>query len=303
MSAGRLRLGLIGCGRIASRAYLPSMARVPGLRLFSLADPSASRRDALAAAAGVTAPATYDGADAMIAAGGLDAVLIASPSGSHVEHARLAAGAGLACLVEKPPARTLAGALELAAMEPPPWIGFNRRFGPARELAGRVPADGRLALELELRYRRASWGAHCCEDDALLDLGTHLVDLALVLGGGSGARLVRASDARERAEIELETERGPALIRCATDRPHRERVVVRSRSGAVEARSGGTLRGAIARVARRPHALVRSLELQLAAFVDAARGGDPGPLAKATDGVATMSIIDRARNPTCPDRA
>lgn len=292
--AGPLRLGLIGCGQIAMLGYLPALAAVPGLRLAAVADPSAERRRALVAAAG-PAPSAHDGAEALIATGQLDAVVIASPTESHLAHARLAAAAGLACMVEKPPGPTLASAREVALLEPTPWIGFNRRFRPGRKLAEGLPATGPLELELELGYRRASWRAHESHDDALLDLGPHLIDLALWLGGGAGAWVLRAALAPERAELELETERGRALIRCATDRLHRERVVARSTAGRVEARSGGIVRACVARLGRRPHPLVGSLALQLAAFAAAARGGDPGALATAEDGVATMAMIDQAR--------
>ncbi|MQA76846.1 MAG: inositol 2-dehydrogenase, partial [Solirubrobacterales bacterium] len=96
-------------GRIATLGYLPALAATPALRLVAVADPAPDRRLALAAASG-TAPSTHDGPEALIGAGGVEALIVAGPAESHLEHARLAAEARLACLVEKPPAPTLAAA-------------------------------------------------------------------------------------------------------------------------------------------------------------------------------------------------
>lgn len=285
-----LRVGLVGAGRIAELGHAPALARCASARLVAVADPARHRAEALAAATGARA---FAEPGEMLAAGGLDALIVTSPPEHHLGHARLAAAAELPCLVEKPPAPDAAGARELAALDPAPWIGFNRRFWEP-ELTERLPAAEPVDLELELRYRRRSWRPHGGGDDALLDLGPHLVDLALLLGGR--ARLVAARCSRERAEIRLATARGPARLRCATDRPYLERVMVRSAGGRVLARAvrGGLLRATAARLVRRPHPLAESLDRQLAAFVTAARGGDPGPLATAADGERVMALIDEA---------
>jgi predicted dehydrogenase len=287
-----LRLGLIGCGRIAEHGHVPAIAACPEAELVAVADPVAPRRDALAERAGGGA---FAAAGELLTQTTLDAVIVASPVADHLEHARLVAAAGLPCLIEKPPAADAAGAVAIAALEPTPWIGFNRRFQQGVELVERVPADGPLELELELRYRRDSWRAHGVRDDALLDLGPHLADLALLLGGAP-ARVVAADSAPERARIELETPRGAATIRCATDRAHFERVAVGRPGGPTLAAStsDGPLRGALARLRRAPHPLVASLGRQLDAFVACVRGEDPGLLASAADGVRAMELIDAA---------
>ena len=81
----------------------------------------------------------------------------------------------------------------------------------------------------EIAYRRGGWGAHAVADDALLDLGPHLVDLRPL-------DHERRGHARAPGEVTPEpgrrstwssARRGPA-IRCATDRLHHERVEVRA---------------------------------------------------------------------------
>ena len=73
---------------------------------------------------------------------------------------------------------TVDGARRLAALGDLVRIGFNRRFVPQiatlrRRLAGVDSYRSALAFS----YRRASWSPVSVRDDALLDLGPHLVDL------------------------------------------------------------------------------------------------------------------------------
>ena len=88
-----------------------------------------------------------------------------------------------------------------------------------------------------------------------------------------------ASLEQDRAELELETERGPATIRCATDRATASWSRFATASGATVARSaaGGPAGAASPRlIPGREHPLVASLSAQLARLRGAARGGDPG---------------------------
>jgi myo-inositol 2-dehydrogenase/D-chiro-inositol 1-dehydrogenase len=262
---------------------------VANARLVAVADSDPRRCAALAP--GVAA---YPSVDALIAAGDVDAVVVATPAAAHVPAARAVARAGLPALVEKPPAPDADGARELAALRPAPWIGFNRRFLPAvAALRGREPAH----LRVVVHYRRASWQSVEVHDDALLDLGPHAIDLVHWIG--SPVRRVRTTAlSHDRCELELELERGTASVSCATDRIHRELVEARDASGSLVARDarGGVARAIVARL-RPPteHALVDSLAAELEALCAAVRGGDPGALATAEDGVAAMAAVDAAR--------
>lgn len=292
-----LRLGLIGCGRLAELGYLPALSRATAFTLAAVADPDRLRRDQIAASARGRPPARFETAGELLADGRVDAVVIASPPDEHLWQAELAARAGIAALVEKPPAPAFAGAERLAALRPAPWIGFNRRFSHGERVRAGVPANGPLELELGLSYRRRSWRPVAVADDVFTDLVPHLVDLALWLSGSTEARVVAASVAGSRARLELETERGRARISCATDRPHRERVIARSERGTVLASSseGGAVAGFTGRLPGRIHPLVESLAAQLTAFAAAVRGEASGPLAGAEDGARVMRVLDVAR--------
>jgi myo-inositol 2-dehydrogenase/D-chiro-inositol 1-dehydrogenase len=293
MSAS-LRLGVIGGGRLTELGYVPAADGTEVAELVAIADPDGGRRERLAGLCGARTHAT---AGELIAAGGVDAIVVASPPEVHVEHCKLATVAGLPCLIEKPPAPDAAGARELAAVNPEPWVGFNRRFGRSGRLRADVPAAGAIELELEIRYRRASWNPVAVRDDALADLGSHLTDLAIHLGGDGDARVRRAATAPARAEVELELARGRALLRAGIDGRYRERFVVRRPGGPTLGMSAtpGPLRGLYELVRGHEHPLVASLRAQLEAFARAVHGGDAGPLATARDGLRAMLLVDEAR--------
>lgn len=292
-AAAPLRLGLVGCGRIAERGYAPASARAKNVEIVAVADPDRSRRGLLAAKLGASAHAR---ASELLAAGPLDGLIICCTHEHHEEVAAQAAAAGLTSLIEKPPAPDAAGALRLAALSPAPYAGFNRRFDQAAELIGRVPATGDLELHLVLHYRRASWRALERRDDALLDLGPHLVDLALVLSGALPVA-VRAHATRDRAGIALATSRGTVKIECASNLPYRELVEIRDSEGRRIGRAsrGGRVRGVAGRVTPGAHPLVGSLTAQLEAYGRALRGEDSGLLATAVEGAAVMCVLDAAR--------
>lgn len=288
-----LRLGLVGCGRLAELGYAPAARAARGVEIVAVADPDRARRSLVAAKLGASAHARLD---QLLDAGPLDGLVICTPPEDHEAAAVRAAHAGLAALVEKPPAPDAAGALRIAGLAPTPWVAFNRRFDQGLALAPRIPADGELELQMVLHYRRKSWRPVQRGDDAMLDLAPHLVDLALFLTR-SLPLAVRANAAPDRAGLVLRTTRAQVRIECATNRPHRELVEVRRAGGRRVARaaSGGRARGLAARLAPGAHPLVRSLTLQLEAYGRALRGEDARPLASAAEAAAVMCVLDAAR--------
>jgi myo-inositol 2-dehydrogenase / D-chiro-inositol 1-dehydrogenase len=272
---------LIGCGRIAERGYVPALARAQGVLLTAVADPVPER--CAQAAPGVL---SFTTAAELIDARVADALVLATPVAAHLPDARLAAEAGLHVLIEKPPASIAEQAGELAALAPSPWIGFNRRFEPdIRKLLDAANAASRIELSLVLRTRKTSWRSYEVDDDVLLNLGPHAVDLALWIARAQPER-VDGQVRKNRVVLVIDLgDRGVARIECAGNRPYRERVDVRSgdrllarygRGGAREA-----LRGAAGgRGLASP--LVPSLSHQLESFARAVQGASEPDLA--TDG-------------------
>ena len=293
MSAPPLRLGLVGCGRLAELGYAPAAQAADGLQIVAVADPDRRRRGLVAAQLGASAHARLS---ELLAATPLDGIVICTPPEDHEQAAAAAAQAGLTALVEKPPAPDAAGALRIAALKPAPWIAFNRRFDQGLELERRIPAEGSLEMRMVLHYRRKSWRPVARGDDAMLDLAPHLIDLALFLTS-SLPLAVRAHATRERAGVVFATTRAEVRIECATDRPHHELSEIRRAGGGRVARieRGGRTQAVLGRLRPGAHPLVRSLARQLEAYGRALRGEDPEPLATAGEGAAVMRVLDAAR--------
>jgi predicted dehydrogenase len=299
-AARPLRLGIAGCGRIVERGYVPAALAGSAVTVAAFADPDRERLDHCRElwARGGEEAAGFARVASLLEAEPIDLLVVAAPAERHLPLAEEAAAVGVPSLVEKPPAPDLAGAERLAALDPQPFLAFNRRFLQGNELRGAIPAAGWLQLDLELRFRRDAWGAHQARDEALLDAGIHLIDLACHLSGAAPIAVRQAEIEPERARLELELARGRARITCATDRSHRESVSVRDRSGKLIARSSwGGLRTRFAGLIGQPDPLVLSLKRQLEAVgrgVPADRGQGP-MVATADDGVAAMAVVEACR--------
>ena len=139
MTAEQLRIGLVGCGDVARRHYLPALADLAGrVRVVSCMD---VRRDAAQAliddiAAWSPGARAFDDLDTMLAAGGLDAVIDLAPATRHGTVNRTVLDAGVALYSEKPIAGTLAeadGLIETARDGGVPFlcapgVAVTRRF-------------------------------------------------------------------------------------------------------------------------------------------------------------------------------
>lgn len=186
-----LRLGLLGCGRVAQRIHLPLLRRIPKVRVAALADVDPGHLDrARQAAPGCV---THDTAESLFAQTELDAVLIALPSDQHAQAAEQALQQGLHVYVEKPLALDLDqadGLVEAARRSDRTFrVGLNYRFHPAVRELRRTLRAGALGAVLgvqtvfaspsrglpEWKCRRATGGG------VLLDLGVHHFDLLTFL--------------------------------------------------------------------------------------------------------------------------
>ncbi|HWU46341.1 MAG TPA: inositol 2-dehydrogenase [Humibacter sp.] len=139
-----LRFGLIGTGRIG-QVHARSIAADPETTLARICDPIVDGARAVAAHYGGI---VTDEAEEIFAAGDLDAVLIASPTPTHVELISAAVEAGIAVLCEKPidldVARVDALRGKVAASSVPVALGFNRRFDPSFAAAQARVAAGEI---------------------------------------------------------------------------------------------------------------------------------------------------------------
>ena len=146
-----LRIGVVGGGMIAQAMHLPHLNELADrFRVTGLAEPSATVRDALCARFGI--PGAYADWRAMLDGAPLDAVLVASPAGTHVEVVLGALAAGLHVFCEKPLAITLADVDRIVDARDRAsrvvQVGYMKRHDPAfRRALEEMPASAG-----ELRY-------------------------------------------------------------------------------------------------------------------------------------------------------
>lgn len=131
MSTDRpLKIALFGSGRIG-QVHARNILANPELELALIADPYIEGAQALAEGTGARAVAT---ADEVFASDGLDAIIIGSPTSTHVDLISRAAALGVAALCEKPIDldidRVLSCRDSLRGSETQLMLGFNRRFDP-----------------------------------------------------------------------------------------------------------------------------------------------------------------------------
>jgi predicted dehydrogenase len=139
----KLRIGLIGAGAIG-RAHAAVINDSAECRLVAVADPSDAGRD-YAAGAGVPWFADHR---AMLHAGGIDGVIIATPNDLHLSGALDVIAAGLPAIVEKPVATTVAEGLRIAdaaeAAHVAVLVGHHRRHNPIIQAARTMVRNGAL---------------------------------------------------------------------------------------------------------------------------------------------------------------
>lgn len=140
-----VRIGLIGAGRIGSSHAEIIAKRVPQAELVAVADPRPGVAEALAVslgARGVTSP------EELIAAGDIDAIVIAASSTAHAELIVGAAEAGKHVFSEKPAGMSLAeidrGREATAKAGVAFQVGFNRRFDPSFRAAHDAIVAGQI---------------------------------------------------------------------------------------------------------------------------------------------------------------
>jgi predicted dehydrogenase len=294
---GVLRVGLVGCGRLAAAGYVPAFARVAGARIVAVADPDAARRDAVSALA--SGPVTtHADVGSLLDDARPDAVVLATPVQHHLDDARAASEAGVPALLEKPPAPDATTAAALTTLALPPWVGFNRRFDPgAARVRAQVMGRTGLALRFVLSYRRRSWSPVQVDDDALLDLGPHLVDWARWITAGDLDDVHALELRHEHAVLRVRTRCGVATLVATTDARHQERIDVHTTSGALVARHrrGGVVDAVRGRLPGADHPLVTTLAAEVDEFTHVVRDELPSRLGTAADGLAVMQVLDAAR--------
>ena len=170
-----LRVAVIGVGYLG-RHHARILSTLPGAELIAVVDTNRSRAEEMAAAHG-TRPFT----DYRAVIGQVDAVSIAVPTELHREIAVPFLSAGIAVLVEKPMARSLAEAEAMIAAARDAGVvlavGHTERFNPAVEAARPLLTDPRF-IEV---HRLGTFPERSLDIDVVFDLMIHDLDVVLSL--------------------------------------------------------------------------------------------------------------------------
>jgi len=169
----RLRVAVIGVGHLGKH-HARLLAAMDGVELVGIVDTKPGRADEVAAKFGTTAWPT-----ARELIGRVDAVTIAVPTVSHLEVALPFLERGVAALVEKPLAPSVADAerlIETAAQSGATLAaGHTERFNPAVVAALPLVADPRF-VEV---HRLGTFPERSLDIDVIFDLMIHDLDLLL----------------------------------------------------------------------------------------------------------------------------
>jgi predicted dehydrogenase len=148
-----VRLGVIGCGRIAQVAHLPAIAKAGNISLAGVSDRSVTLAKGVGARYGV--PGFTSVSDLL--AQDIEAVLIAVPDRFHLPVGEQALAAGKHALIEKPAADTSEQASELARLAAghglKVQIGAMRRHDPGINYAREAVAGLGPVLSVTGWYR------------------------------------------------------------------------------------------------------------------------------------------------------
>jgi predicted dehydrogenase len=190
-----VRVGLAGYASAGRHIHAPLIGEA-GLELAAVATSNPERR--VEVATDFAQARVVDDLEALLAVDGLDVIVLATPTGSHLAHTQRVIEAGIPCVVDKPLAVNADDALSLVdAAERggvPLTVFQNRRYDHQFATLATVVSD-RLAGEpfrCELRWERwrpvakDRWRENAPATEGggiLLDLHSHLVDMAVQLFG------------------------------------------------------------------------------------------------------------------------
>jgi predicted dehydrogenase len=213
-----LRFGVVGCGAIATLHQLPALRRASDVELTAVVDADAAWAATVARRFG--AHESHDDCAALVDR--VDAVLIATPNHTHADIACRLLGAGVHVLCEKPLATTrrdVERMLDAAAAGGARLMAAHcLRFSPNLAMLKHVVTAGWLgevaamsagiggpyeasARRTDFRRQKRFAGG-----GVLVDLGVHLIDLAVWLADVDPAAVVYDAVAAPGWEVETDVE-------------------------------------------------------------------------------------------------
>ncbi len=193
----KLRVGVVGLGGIAQKAYLPILSQAADWTLVGGFSPNQQKAQPLCDSYRM---ACFTGLDTL--AQQCDAVFVHSSTASHFQVIGELLRYGVHVYVDKPLAETVEQGEQLLALAEKQgktlMVGFNRRFAPLyRQLKQQMQQPASIRMD---KHRADSVGPNGLRF-TLLDDYLHVVDTALWLGGDAGKLLSGSLRATEAGEL------------------------------------------------------------------------------------------------------
>ena len=188
-----LKIGIIGCGGIATGKHLPSLATLNNVEVIAFCDIIESKAIAAKEKFGTEDAKTYTNYKDLIADTSIDVVYVCTPNKSHAFITIDALESGKHVMCEKPMAKTTKEAMAMVdaakASGKKLTIGYQNRFRVDSRHLAQACQNGDLGhiyfAKAHAVRRRAvpTWGVFLNEDEQgggpLIDIGTHALDLTL----------------------------------------------------------------------------------------------------------------------------
>lgn len=208
MTTKPVRIGCIGCGWIMEHAHIPAFLQQENVRINSLYDTDITRARRVAEHFGIEG--AYDDLQAFLHSG-IDAVIVATPNSTHAQYAMQAIGHGLHVLCEKPVAvhsaeieAVVQAAREKGVLFVPGFVNrFRNDINRVRSLlsAGGIGEITRIDAGWLRRSgvpRPGTWFTHKAYSGGgvLIDLGSHIIDLCLMMLEGKSPLTMELSTSR-----------------------------------------------------------------------------------------------------------
>ncbi|MGH7681592.1 MAG: Gfo/Idh/MocA family protein [Candidatus Eiseniibacteriota bacterium] len=206
MAKRPLRLGVIGVGVVAQVNHLPALKGRRDVEVVAISDDDVEKARMVAQHFGIgRSVADYE---ALLRMDEIDAVIIATPNHLHAPMTQAALGYGKHVLCEKPPARTLAEASQMADAAQKSgkvlMYAMNNRFRSdvavlrrylEREELGRILYAKTGWLRRRAERRGPGWyeNKKSSGGGVLMDLGVQMLDLSLWLLGNPKVASVTAA--------------------------------------------------------------------------------------------------------------
>jgi len=188
-----LKVGVIGCGGIATGKHLPSLATFDHVEVVAFCDIIKEKAIAAKEQFGTEAAKIYTNYQDLIADPSLDVVYVCTPNKSHSVITVDSLESGKHVMCEKPMAKTTAEAQAMVDAAKRTGkkltIGYQNRFRVDSQHLSQVCRNGDLGhiyfAKAHAIRRRAvpTWGVFLNEEEQgggpLIDIGTHALDLTL----------------------------------------------------------------------------------------------------------------------------